>query len=227
MRPSSNLPALIERYFTVRLTNERNASANTIACYRDSFRQLFTFAQKKLRTQPSALALDDLDAPFVSAFLADLETKQGVSVRTRNLRLSAIRSFFRFAAYEEPARSAMIQRVLAIPNKRHDKREVDFLVRSEIQAILAAPNRATWLGRRDYTLLLLAAQTGLRLSELTSLDRGAIHLGTGAYVRCVGKGRKERCTPLTAYARALSRHGLRSRCATAQRRCFPICTVVG
>jgi integrase/recombinase XerD len=201
MRPSSNLPALIERYFTVRLMNERNASANTIACYRDSFRQLFTFAQKKLRTQPSALALDDLDAPFVSAFLADLETKQGVSVRTRNLRLSAIRSFFRFAAYEEPARSAMIQRVLAIPNKRHDKREVDFLVRSEIQAILAAPNRATWLGRRDYTLLLLAAQTGLRLSELTSLDRGAVHLGTGAYVRCVGKGRKERCTPLTAHAR--------------------------
>jgi integrase/recombinase XerD len=201
MRPSSNLPALIERYFTVRLMNERNVSSNTIACYRDTFRQLFTFAQKKLRTQPSALALDDLDAPFVSAFLADLETKRGVSVRTRNLRLTAIRSFFRFAAYEEPAHSAMIQRVLAIPNKRHDKREVDFLVRSEIQAILAAPNRATWLGRRDYTLLLLAAQTGLRLSELTSLDRGTVRLGTGAHVRCVGKGRKERCTPLTAQAR--------------------------
>jgi len=163
MRPSSNLPALIERYFSVRLMNERNASANTIACYRDTFRLLFTFAQKKLRKQPSALALDDLDAPFISAFLADLETKRGVSVRTRNLRLTAIRSFFRFAAYEEPDHSALIQRVLAIPNKRHDKREVDFLVRSEIQAILATPNRATWLGRRDYTLLLLAAQTGLRL----------------------------------------------------------------
>jgi site-specific recombinase XerD len=201
MRPSSNLPALIERYFTVRLMNERNVSANTIACYRDTFRQLFTFAQKKLRKQPSALALDDLDAPFISAFLADLETKRGVSVRTRNVRLTAIRSFFRFAAYEEPNHSAMIQRVLAIPNKRHDKREVDFLVRSEIQAILATPNRATWLGRRDYTLLLLAAQTGLRLSELTGLDRGAVHLGTGAHVRCVGKGRKERCTPLTAHAR--------------------------
>ena len=201
MRPSSNLPALIERYFTVRLMNERNVSTNTIACYRDTFRQLFTFAQKKLRRQPSTLTLDDLDAPFISAFLADLETNRGVSVRTRNLRLTAIRSFFRFAAYEEPDHSALIQRVLAMPNKRHDKREVDFLVRSEIQAILATPNRATWLGRRDYTLLLLAAQTGLRLSELTSLDRGAVHLGAGAHVRCLGKGRKERCTPLTAHAR--------------------------
>jgi integrase/recombinase XerD len=118
MRQSSNLPVVIERYFTVRLMTERNVSANTIACYRDMFRQLFTFAQKKLRKQPSALALDDLDAPFISAFLADLETKRGVSVRTRNLRLTAIRSFFRFAAYEEPDHSAMIQRVLAIPNKR-------------------------------------------------------------------------------------------------------------
>ena len=200
MKPS-NLPALIERYFTVRLMNERNVSANTIACYRDTFRQLFSFAQKKLRRQPSALTLDDLDAPFISAFLADLEAQRGVSVRTRNLRLTAIRSFFRFAAYEEPDRSALIQRVLAIPSKRHDKREVDFLLRSEIQAILDTPDRATWLGRRDYALLLLAAQTGLRLSELTNLDREAVHLGTGAHVRCVGKGRKERCTPLTTHAR--------------------------
>lgn len=201
MRQSSNLPALIERYFTVRLMNERNVSANTIACYRDTFRLLFSFAQKKLRRQPSALAFDDLDAPFISEFLTDLETKRGSSVRTRNVRLTAIRSFFRFAAYEEPAHSAVIQRVLAIPNKRHAKREVDFLVRSEIEAILAAPNRETWLGRRDYTLLLLAVQTGLRLSELISLDRGAVQLGTGAHVRCTGKGRKERCTPLTAHAR--------------------------
>jgi site-specific recombinase XerD len=147
------------------------------------------------------LALDDLDASFISTFLADLETKRGVSVRTRSLRLPAIRSFFRFAAYEEPAQSAMIQHVLAIPNKRRDKREVDFLVRSEIEAILATPNRATWLGRRDYNLLLLAAQTGLRLSEVTSLDRGAVRLGTGTHVRCIGKGRKERCTPLTAHVR--------------------------
>jgi integrase/recombinase XerD len=196
MRPSSNLAALIERYFTVRLMHQRNISANTIASYRDTFRLLFTFAQLRLRKPPSALALDDLDVPFISAFLADLETKRGASVRTRNLRLTAIRSFFRFVSFEEPTRSGQIQRVLAIPSKRHDKRQVHFLTRPEIEAILAAPDRTTWLGRRDYTLLLLAAQTGLRLSELINLDKGAVRLGTGAHVRCVGKGRKERCTPL-------------------------------
>jgi len=125
----------------------------------------------------------------------------GAAIRTRNLRLTAIRSFFRFVSFEEPAHSAMIQRVLAIPSKRHDKREVHFLARPEIEAILAAPDQTTWLGRRDHTLLLVAAQTGLRLSELTGLERGAVHLGAGAHVRCVGKGRKERCTPLTTLAR--------------------------
>jgi integrase/recombinase XerD len=154
-----------------------------------------------LRKPPSALVLEDLDAPFVNAFLQDLEKRRGASIRTRNLRLTAIRSFFRFVSFEEPARSALIQRVLAIPNKRHDKREVHFLTRPEIEAILAAPDCKTWLGRRDHTLLLLAVQTGLRLSELIGLDRDAIHLGAGAHVRCVGKGRKERCTPLTTLAR--------------------------
>lgn len=120
---------------------------------------------------------------------------------TRNLRLTAIRSFFRFVSFEEPAHSALIQRVLAIPSKRYDKRQIHFLTRPEIEAILAAPDRTTWLGRRDHTLLLLASQTGLRLSELTGLDRDAIHLGAGAHVRCFGKGRKERCTPVTTYAR--------------------------
>jgi integrase/recombinase XerD len=135
------------------------------------------------------------------AFLGDLEKKRGASIGTRNLRLTAIRSFFRFVSFEEPARGDLIQRVLAIPNKRHDKRQVHFLTRPEIEAILAAPDRKTWLGRRDHTLLLLAVQTGLRLSELIDLDRDAIHLGAGAHVRCVGKGRKERCTPLTNHAR--------------------------
>ena len=190
MKPSSNVATLIERYFTERLMRQRNVSPNTIASYRDTFRLLFTFAQARLRKPPSALALDDLDAPFISAFLADLETKRGAGVKTRNLRLTAIRSFFRFASFEEPAHSALIQRVLAIPSKRHDKRQVHFLTRPEIEAILAAPDRTTWLGRRDHTLLLLAAQTGLRLSELIGLDRDAIHLGAGAHVRCVGKGRK-------------------------------------
>ena len=160
MKPSCNVATLIERYFTERLMRQRNVSPNTIASYRDTFRLLFTFAQARLRKPPSALALDDLDAPFISAFLADLETKRSASVRTRNLRLTTIRSFFRFASFEEPAHSALIQRVLAIPSKRHDKRQVHFLTRPEIEAILAAPDRTTWLGRRDHTLLLLAAQTG-------------------------------------------------------------------
>ena len=201
MKPNGNVATLIERYFTERLMRQRNVSANTIASYRDTFRLLFTSAQARLRKPPSALVLDDLDVPFISAFLADLETQRGAGVRTRNLRLTAIRSFFRFASFEEPAHGALIQRVLAIPNKRHDKRQLHFLVRPEIEAILAAPDRTTWLGRRDHTLLLLAAQTGLRLSELVGLDKDAVHLGAGAHVRCVGKGRKERCTPLTSHAR--------------------------
>ena len=118
------------------------------------------------------------------------------------MRLTAIRSFFRFASFEEPAHAALIQRVLAIPSKRHDKPQVHFLTRPEIETILAIPDRTTWLGRRDYTLLLLAAQTGLRLCELIGLDRDAIHLGAGAHVRCIGKERKERCTPLASHARA-------------------------
>lgn len=201
MKSSSNVATLIERYFTNRLMRQRNVSTNTIASYRDTFRLLFTFAQARLRKPPSALVLEDLDAPFVNAFLGDLEKKRGASIGTRNLRLTAIRSFFRFVSFEEPARGDLIQRVLAIPNKLHDKRQVHFLTRPEIEAILAAPDRKTWLGRRDHTLLLLAVQTGLRLSELIDLDRDAIHLGAGAHVRCVGKGRKERCTPLTKHAR--------------------------
>jgi len=197
-----SVASLIERYFTERLVRQRNASPNTIASYRDTFRLLFTFAQARLRKPPSALALDDLNAPFIGAFLADLETARGVGVRTRNLRLTAIRSFFQFVSFEEPAHSGLIQRVLAIPSKRHDKRQVHFLTRPEIEAILAAPDRTTWLGRRDHTLLLLAAQTGLRLSELIGLDRDAVQLGAGGHVRCVGKGRKERCTPLTTLARS-------------------------
>lgn len=201
MKPGCNIAPLIERYFTERLIRQQNVSANTIASYRDTFRLLFKFSKERLRKAPSTLTLDELDAPFIGAFLSDLETKRGAGVTTRNLRLTAVRSFFRFVSFEEPAHSALIQRVLAIPSKRHDKRQVHFLTRSEIEALLAAPDRTTWLGRRDHTLLLLATQTGLRLSELISLSREAINLDVGAHVRCVGKGRKERCTPLTRYAR--------------------------
>ncbi len=191
---------LVERYFAEWLIRQQNVSANTIASYRDTFRLLFKFAKESLRKAPSALFLDELDAPVIGAFLTDLELERGVGVTTRNLRLTAVRSFFPFVSFEEPAHGALIQRVLAIPSKRHDKREANLLTRSEIEAILAAPDRATRFGHRDHTLLLLATQTGLRLSELTGLSREAIHLGTGAHVQCVGKGRKERCTPLMRYA---------------------------
>lgn len=199
MRRTNDLAVLIERWFTDRLMKHRGVSSNTIASYRDTFRLLFAFAQARLGRSPSQLTLRDLDAPFIGAFLEDLETKRAASVRTRNLRLTAIRSFFRYAAFEEPAHSAHIQRVLAIPSKRCDKRQLQFLTRPEIEAILDCTDRSTWLGRRDYTLLLLAAQTGLRVSEIIDLDRTSVMLGQGAHVQCVGKG-KERSTPLTKVA---------------------------
>ena len=153
MKPGCNVATLIERYFTERLMRQRNASTNTIASYRDTFRLLFTFAQARLRKSPSALALDDLDASFISAFLADLETERGASVRTRNLRLTAIRSFFRFASFDEPAHGALIQRVLAIPQKRGTRRVVSFLARPEVDALVvmgAEPVRWHVEGRRQF-----------------------------------------------------------------------------
>jgi site-specific recombinase XerD len=200
MKACPILPALIQRFFTERLMQQRNVSPHTIASYRDTFRLLFTFAQAQFHKPPSKLDLSDLDAAFIGRFLEHIEESRSIAVRTRNLRLTAIRSFFRFAAFEAPPNGGQIQRVLAIPSKRHDKRQVAYLTRPEIDALLAAPNPTTWIGRRDYALLLLGVQTGLRLSELTGLDRHAITLGRGAHVRCLGKGRKERCTPLTAHA---------------------------
>jgi integrase/recombinase XerD len=197
MKPTPTLPALLESYFTQRLMAQRRASSHTIASYRDTFRLLLNFVQKRSGKSPSSLNLTDLDAPSISAFLDDLETQRGSSIGSRNVRLTAIRSFFRYAAYEEPAESAHIQRVLAIQNKRQPRPMISFLIREEIEALLAAPDQRTWNGRRDHALLRLAAQTGLRLSEVTSLDREALALGTGAHVRCDGKGRKTRCTPLT------------------------------
>ncbi|MFZ0336716.1 MAG: tyrosine-type recombinase/integrase [Terracidiphilus sp.] len=199
MKHIPTLPALIERFFTERLMRQRRVSPHTIASYRDTFRLLLGFVHARIHRPPSSLDLQDLAAPTICAFLDDLEKRRSVSVRTRNLRLTAIRSFFRFIAFEEPAYSALIQRVLAIPSKRHDKRLVNFLTRPEIEALLAAPDRTTWIGRRGHALLLLAVQTGLRLSELTGLDRDSVVLGRGAHVRCFGKGRKERCTPLTEH----------------------------
>lgn len=194
---------LLERFFTQRLIQQRRASAHTIASYRDTFRLLLKFTHKRLRKAPSALVLDDIDAPLVMAFLDELERVRGITARTRNLRLTAVHSFFRFAAFEVPSHSAQIQRVLAIPAKRFTRALVPFLNRQEVDALLAAPDQRSWSGRRDHALLLLAVQTGLRLSELTSLRREDLHVGTGAHVRVIGKGRKERCTPLSKSTRAV------------------------
>lgn len=196
MKSSATLAALLERFFTQRLMNQRQASSHTISSYRDTFRLLLQFAKQRLHKSPASLALEEIDAPMIAAFLDDLEKERGITARSRNLRLTAIRSFFHYAACEEPSHSAQIQRVLAIPGKRHTRNLVHFLNRPEIDALLAAPDQRTWFGRRDHVLLMVAVQTGLRLSELTGLQRQDVVLGTGAHVRCVGKGRKERCTPL-------------------------------
>lgn len=203
MNAIPTLPGLLQRFFTERLLTQRQVSTHTMASYRDTFRLLLCFAQRERHTRPSDLNLADLDADLISAFLTSLEERRHCSARTRNARLTAIRSFFNYAAFQEPALAAHIQRVLAIPYKRQARPLVDFLSHSEIEALLDVPDRSTWIGRRDRALLVLAVQTGLRLSELTSLDRAAITLGPGAHVRCHGKGRKERCTPLTRFTSTL------------------------
>jgi site-specific recombinase XerD len=203
MSAAPSLAGLLEGFFTQRLMQQRCASAHTIASYRDTFRLMLHFAQQHLRKAPSQLALDDVDAPLVLAFLDAMEQARGVGARTRNLRLTAIHSFFRYAAFESPEHSAQIQRVLAIPAKRFARTLVNFLTRAEVDALLAAPDQGTWSGRRDHALMLLAVQTGLRLSELTGLQRESLSLGVGAHVRVIGKGRKERCTPLSKSTRSV------------------------
>ena len=172
MTVQPTFPTLLERYFTQRLVQQRQASAHTIASYRDTFRLLLQFAQRRLHRAPSALAIDDIDAPLVVEFLDELEKTRDVTARTRNLRLTAIRSFFRYVAFEAPAHAAQIQRLLAIPAKRYARALVPFLSRLEVDALLAAPDQRTWSGRRDHALILLAVQTGLRLSELTGFTSG-------------------------------------------------------
>ncbi len=203
MKAAADLAVLLEGFFTQRLLAQRRASPHTIASYRDTFRLLLEFIQQRLGRPPSQLALADLSVPVVVEFLDQLEKHRHNSTRSRNLRLAAIRSFFRYAALEAPEHSALIQRMLAIPRKRHTRRLIGFLNRAEIQALLATVDRTTWLGQRDYALLLTAIQTGLRLSELTALRRQDVVLGVGAHVHCVGKGRKERCTPLVKSTAAI------------------------
>jgi len=203
MNAAPTFATLLEGFFTRRLMSQRRASSHTIASYRDTFRLLLRFTQQRLRKAPSDLALGDVDAALVLAFLDEQEQRRGTSVRTRNLRLTAIHSFFRYVAFESPAHAAQAQQVLAIPSKRFARTLVNYLTRAEVDALLAAPDRSSWSGRRDHALILLAVQTGLRLSELTSLQREDLSMGTGSHVRVIGKGRKERCTPLSKATRTV------------------------
>jgi site-specific recombinase XerD len=221
MKTQATFSELLQAYFTQRLMNECNASPHTIANYRDTFRLLIGFAHRHLKKPPTALVMQDLDASFVCRFLDHLEKDRGVSARSRNVRLAAIHSFFHYVALQEPALGALAQRILAIKSKRHIKRSIDFLTRKEAEALLVAPNQQTWSGRRDHALLLLALQTGLRLSEIIGLRCQDIVLDTGAHVRCIGKGRKSRCVPLRKETVAILRAWLRERNAQPGEALFP------
>jgi len=189
-------PTLLQAFFTTRLVQQRQASPHTVTAYRDTFRLLLRFAAARLRRAVSSLVLADLDAPFVSEFLDHLERERGNSARSRNVRLAAVHAFFHYVALAEPAHALHCQRILAIPSKRFERGIVEFLCDEEVEALLAVPDSSTWIGRRDRAILHVAIQTGLRVSELTALRRQDVTFGTGAHVRCNGKGRKLRCTPL-------------------------------
>jgi integrase/recombinase XerD len=211
----------LQAFFSERLQRQRRVSAHTIAAYRDAFRLLLDFAQQRLGKSPSSLLVTDIDAELVAAFLDHLEKARGNSVRTRNARLAAIRSFFKYVALQEPSVSATCQRILAMPTKKADRKIVTSLTRPEVDALLAAPDRDTWLGRRDHAILYVLVQTGLRVSELCTVRCDDIHLGHGAHVRCHGKGRKERCTPLTRDAVELLRAWLKERDGKSAQLAFP------
>ena len=196
----SDLAPLLQGFFTDRLARQRQVSGHTIAAYRDAFKLLLGFVEQRTGRHPAQLSLAELDAGVIAAFLQYLQDARGNSVVTRNARLAAMHSFYGYAALHAPEHAAIIQRVLAIPPKRTDRAIVSYLTRAEADALIAAPDLATWLGRRDHTLLLVAIHTGLRVSELTGLKICDVHLGAGPHLRCLGKGRKNRCTPLTRQA---------------------------
>jgi len=211
----------LQGFFTDRLAKQRQASPRTIAAYRDTLRLLLRFVHRQTGKVPSRLDWDDLDATMISAFLNHLESDRHNSIRTRNVRLTAIRSLFSYAALRHPEHALLIQRVLAIPPKRFDRRTVTFLTAPEVDALLAAPDQSRWEGRRDRVLMLLAIQTGLRVSELTGLNCSDVTLGTGANVRCEGKGRKQRAVPLTAPVATLLAAWLSERTGGAGDPLFP------
>lgn len=217
----SALAPVLQAFFTARLITQRDSSPRTIAAYRDTFRLLLGFAHEQTGKQPFELDIDDLDAPLIGAFLTHLERDRGNSARTRNARLGAIHSFYRYAALEHPEHAHTIARIMAIPTKRYERSTVCYLDPAESAALLTAPDQATWLGRRDRALLALMIQTGVRVSELVGLHLRDVQLGTGRHVRVLGKGRKRRATPLTGEVAALLHQWITERAGGPDDPLFP------
>lgn len=218
------LAPTLQAFFTDRLLGQRGASAHTIDAYRTTFRLLLGYSAANLHKPPSKLDIADLDAPLVTAFLAHLENERHNSVRTRNNRLAAIRSLFSYAALHHPEHAGTIQRVLAIAPKRFDRNLVTYLTDAEVDSLLGACNQDTWTGRRDHAMILLAIQTGLRISELTGLTCVDASLSAGANIHCIGKGRKERRTPLVPGTVATLRAWMDERQGSPQDPLFPTST---
>ena len=191
------LAPTMQAWFTDRMINQKNASPRTICAYRDTMRLLLTFATETTGTPPSRLDIEQLNAPLIGAFLDHLQHDRGNSPRTRNARLAAIHSLYRYAALRHPEHAHTIARVIEIPQKTHERVTVCHLEPPEIKALIAAPDRSTWLGRRDHALLLTAILTGLRVSELCGVRIGHVRLEGGASIQVLGKRRKQRVTPLT------------------------------
>jgi integrase/recombinase XerD len=205
------LAPTLEAFFTDRLMAQKGASPKTIATYRDAFRLLLGFVHAQTGKQPFELDFADLDAALIAKFLNHLEQVRGNSPRTRNNRLAAIHSFYKYSAFRHPEHAATIARVLEIPMKRYERNGITYLDQEEIEVLLTIPDRTTWLGRRDYALLLTAIQTGVRVTELTKLRVGDVSLSTGAHCRVTGKGRKQRIAPLKPETVAVLREWLHER----------------
>lgn len=220
----SALAPSLQSYFTQRLIGQRSASPNTIASYRHTFRLLLGFVSERTGIAPSELDMAVLDAPLIVAFLEHLQRNRGNSTRTRNNRLAAIHSLFAYLALHHPEHAGTIQRVLAIPPKRSERNLLTYLTEPEVDALLAACDQATWTGRRDHAMLALTIQTGLRISELISLNCHDVTLTTGANVHTVGKGRKERRTPLTPAIRRVLKAWLHERSGAPDDPLFPTIT---
>jgi len=222
MKAHPQFPELLQTFFTDRLIHQRQASAHTVASYRDTFRLLLRFAQQQIGRPPTKLTREDLDPHFLGEFLHHLEKDRGICARSRNVRWAAIHSFFQYVALNEPAYGALAQRVLAMPSKRFNRKPIEHLTRPEVEGLLAAPDRATWGGRRDYTLLLTAVQTGLRISELIGLRCEDVTLGAGGSVHCRGKGHKERLRRCGRISWWLCALGCANVPAVLRTLCFPM-----